>query len=79
MSHIRLIVFLMISFSIGVFAKTPQVVFENISNKIVSDVTTRYLNQAKTDNFLSVLDDIIRYIHTKSNYDIVRVEKSENK
>ncbi len=53
--------------------------FENISPDLVKDVSTKFGSQWKNENILPVLDDMIRYIHTRINYDMVVYKKATNK
>jgi len=59
--------------------KNSLVEFENISDEMVHDVNVRFMSQIRPDNIQPVLDDIIRYIHSKINYDIVTVSKKDDK
>ncbi|NUM59253.1 MAG: hypothetical protein HUU56_11505, partial [Bdellovibrionaceae bacterium] len=52
--------------------------FVNVSPEIVSDVKSKF-SSLKSDSFYAQLDEIIRYIHSKINYDIVSVSKNVDK
>ncbi|MBN8536542.1 MAG: BamA/TamA family outer membrane protein [Deltaproteobacteria bacterium] len=53
--------------------------FENISPELIKDVSTKFSSQWKNEDILPVLDDMIRYIHTKINYDMVIYKKLNGK
>ena len=52
--------------------------FVNVSPEIVTDVKNKF-SALKSDSFYAQLDEIIRYIHSKINYDIVSVSKNADK
>lgn len=53
--------------------------FENMSPEMIKDIELRFFTRESAETAFSVLDDIIRYVHSKINYDLVSVSKKDEK
>lgn len=65
--------------SFGETLQRQNIEFDNISPEMVKDIESRYFTRDSGETAYSVLDDIIRYIHSKISYDMVAVSKKDDK